>query len=86
MLSAGAAPYRCKQLLAKSLPPAQPIGLPLGTKLLHTPCLQQFTYGVVRKGFFCGESCGNSLEILRKLAKIHFIASGKGAETLRKVC
>ena len=44
--------------------------------------LQQFTDGVVSEGVFA--------EVLRKvrgdLQKIHFIASGKGAEILLKVC
>ena len=48
---------------------------------------QQLTYGVVSEGFFAE----NSAEILRKFRgkfaeTIRFIAPGKGAEMLRKVC
>ena len=46
------------------------------------PC-QQFTYDVVSKGFL-RKVCGNSAESLWKFQKIRFIASGKGAEMLRK--
>ena len=42
---------------------------------------QQFTHGVVSEGFL-RKFCGNFAEISRK---IRFIASGKGAEILRKV-
>ena len=40
--------------------------------------------GSLAKGFL-RKVCGNSAESLRKFAKIRFIASGKGAEILRKV-
>ena len=51
-----------------------------------TPLSQQFTYGVVSEGLFCGkfaEFCGNFPENCKR---IRFIASGKGAESLQKVC
>ena len=48
---------------------------------------QQFTFGVVSEGVFVLKVCGNSTETSRKLSKhIRFIASGKGAEILQKVC
>ena len=41
--------------------------------------------GSLSKGF-SREVCGNSAETSRKFAENTFIASGKGAEILRKVC
>ena len=79
-----------KQKLLGMVAPRTTRGLSCGqTEVLS----QQFTCGVICEGFFfCGKFaeilrkvCGNSAENSRKSEKNVFIASGKGAEILRKV-